>query len=733
MAQIRIKFIKASIIILLNLPVGLLNDYNLRNIYLYNSLRIPILTQNDTSRSRALSVMVKAWNGTKLIMYFWEDGRQESVIIKEGNGFKYDEFAKLDKVTFKKYVVPPTGKLKIGGEIKFNLIKYSGEEIEFDVEKGVITCIRVTSGRHKGAVLNPILIYIFKPDGEIEISDSCLQLSSEKMNRYKNQKVLIKGMDLRVTPIKNGASGVITTGLPDHDTRGGWLKLDDKRLIGALFEAVYSWDRYGNYFMEEVVFLRDAGGNSIFDYKGLQLRIRLLPKADNNGWHVRDQLDALYPARMDGLTDEERMIYRYTIFDAKRGVWLGQNMKDKAPIFAWKRIPGLLLKQLDKAYIFGNTVSKDGRFDLGGERLWVGRQNAGHGAVAHIIRSAPVEAYAGDSIVFNDNRGNISLIFSDKDILRIGNLSNSGFIFGQDLLHWLLSKGLIQKPWAEKDILKKKAFLMSRFNKENQAIAADEIEVRISRWRQRKGLKPLEFPKGGDRLMFLKLQIKEWFGEALLEEDTIFRSKFRLLSGMPIWGFSFWELPIFPVDEDGRLNQGLIQWMIDGSIDTPPIEYIKANKAALSDLFEALYPYPDMSIEIAVFYSSYEEFSYQDMRLDNEQKYGDGAVLELSGPLKLMADNERWVKPEGNTIREAIDNLDLRYPGIKVMLINKMGRLRSNFMIFVDNINIKSIKGLDTGLAGYRRVNFVFVSSSGVVTNNNRFFPNPRMFTGSSL
>jgi len=89
MAQIRIKFIKASIIILLNLPVGLLNDYNLRNIYLYNSLRIPILTQNDTSRSRALSVMVKAWNGTKLIMYFWEDGRQESVIIKEGNGLKW--------------------------------------------------------------------------------------------------------------------------------------------------------------------------------------------------------------------------------------------------------------------------------------------------------------------------------------------------------------------------------------------------------------------------------------------------------------------------------------------------------------------------------------------------------------------------------------------------------------------------------------------------------------------
>jgi len=56
------------------------------------------------------------------------------------------------------------------------------------------------------------------------------------------------------------------------------------------------------------------------------------------------------------------------------------------------------------------------------------------------------------------------------------------------------------------------------------------------------------------------------------------------------------------------------------------------------------------------------------------------------------------VEAEGKTVRELIDDLERRYAGMKARLCDENGEVRRFVNIFVNDEDIRFLKGLDTEL-----------------------------------
>ena len=66
--------------------------------------------------------------------------------------------------------------------------------------------------------------------------------------------------------------------------------------------------------------------------------------------------------------------------------------------------------------------------------------------------------------------------------------------------------------------------------------------------------------------------------------------------------------------------------------------------------------------------------------------------------LRNLTNGEREVQIEAATLREAIDALDQRYPGIRQRLVNGEGELLRYVNLFVNDQDVRLLSGLDTPL-----------------------------------
>jgi molybdopterin synthase sulfur carrier subunit len=71
-------------------------------------------------------------------------------------------------------------------------------------------------------------------------------------------------------------------------------------------------------------------------------------------------------------------------------------------------------------------------------------------------------------------------------------------------------------------------------------------------------------------------------------------------------------------------------------------------------------------------------------------------TIRLPGPLRERAGRRADVQAEGATVREVIDDLERRFPGMRFRLCEETGTLRPFVNIFVDADNIRDLQGLDT-------------------------------------
>lgn len=80
------------------------------------------------------------------------------------------------------------------------------------------------------------------------------------------------------------------------------------------------------------------------------------------------------------------------------------------------------------------------------------------------------------------------------------------------------------------------------------------------------------------------------------------------------------------------------------------------------------------------------------------------AIVILPPVLREKAGQLDRLDVEGATIREIIENMEVRFPGIRFHLCYETGELRTYVNIFIERANIRYIQGLDTPVAAGARI-----------------------------
>ena len=86
------------------------------------------------------------------------------------------------------------------------------------------------------------------------------------------------------------------------------------------------------------------------------------------------------------------------------------------------------------------------------------------------------------------------------------------------------------------------------------------------------------------------------------------------------------------------------------------------------------------------------------------------AVVWIPALMRDLTAGLTQVEVPGTTVREVIDSLESRYPGVKARLVEK-GRLRPNISVIVDGIT--SQKGLREPVGEHSEVHFLPAISGG--------------------
>jgi len=91
-----------------------------------------------------------------------------------------------------------------------------------------------------------------------------------------------------------------------------------------------------------------------------------------------------------------------------------------------------------------------------------------------------------------------------------------------------------------------------------------------------------------------------------------------------------------------------------------------------------------------------------------------GVRVRMMGPLTRLTGglSELWI--EAGTVRELIEKLELLYPGVKKRLLKEDGEIKSAINVFVNEEDVKYLKGLDTELKEGDEVQFILALAGGV-------------------
>jgi sulfur-carrier protein len=74
------------------------------------------------------------------------------------------------------------------------------------------------------------------------------------------------------------------------------------------------------------------------------------------------------------------------------------------------------------------------------------------------------------------------------------------------------------------------------------------------------------------------------------------------------------------------------------------------------------------------------------------------ATLRLPPVLRAHAGGARTVEVEGGTLRDALDDLFARHPGVRDQIVDETGQLNAFVNVYVDNDDVRLRDGLDTAL-----------------------------------
>lgn len=88
-------------------------------------------------------------------------------------------------------------------------------------------------------------------------------------------------------------------------------------------------------------------------------------------------------------------------------------------------------------------------------------------------------------------------------------------------------------------------------------------------------------------------------------------------------------------------------------------------------------------------------------------------IVRIPTPLRKLTDNQDVVSGEGHTLKECIDSLESRFPGMKERLVDEDGELRRFVNVYINGEDVRFGEGLQTLLSGGDEVSIVPAVAGG--------------------
>ncbi len=73
-------------------------------------------------------------------------------------------------------------------------------------------------------------------------------------------------------------------------------------------------------------------------------------------------------------------------------------------------------------------------------------------------------------------------------------------------------------------------------------------------------------------------------------------------------------------------------------------------------------------------------------------------VVRVPTPLRRLTNGQGEIEVEASTIREAIEKLEEQYPGFRERLLDESGEVRKFVNLYLNDEDIRFLKGVDTEL-----------------------------------
>jgi len=77
---------------------------------------------------------------------------------------------------------------------------------------------------------------------------------------------------------------------------------------------------------------------------------------------------------------------------------------------------------------------------------------------------------------------------------------------------------------------------------------------------------------------------------------------------------------------------------------------------------------------------------------------GMGVIVRVPTPLRRLTDGQGEVEVDASTVKEAIEKLEEKYPGFKERLLDEKGELRRFVNLYLNDEDVRFLKGTDTEL-----------------------------------
>jgi molybdopterin converting factor small subunit len=88
-------------------------------------------------------------------------------------------------------------------------------------------------------------------------------------------------------------------------------------------------------------------------------------------------------------------------------------------------------------------------------------------------------------------------------------------------------------------------------------------------------------------------------------------------------------------------------------------------------------------------------------------------TVRIPSPLRRYTNGQSKVEGSGATIRELFGNLEVHYPGIQSRLWDEDGQIKRYVNVFVNDEEIRTLRGADTPVADKDEVSIIPAMAGG--------------------